>query len=84
LVIIENQIINEKFQDLLIDETRAFLFLAITMDDGSPQVTPVWFNTDGEHILINSLRGRTKDRNMRARPRVAVAIMDPTDPERYI
>lgn len=72
------------FQDLFADETKAFLFLATTMDDGSPQVTPVWFNTDGEHILINSAKGRTKDRNMRARPRVAVAIMAPENPYRYI
>ena len=76
--------IPEKFQDLFADETKAFLFLATTMDDGSPQVTPVWFNTDGEYILINSAKGRTKDRNMRARPRVAVAIMDPANPYRYI
>jgi PPOX class probable F420-dependent enzyme len=76
--------IPDKFEDLFADETKAFLFLATTMDDGSPQVTPVWFNTDGEHILINSAKGRTKDRNLRARPRVAVAIMDPANPYRYI
>ncbi|HBY09350.1 MAG TPA: PPOX class F420-dependent oxidoreductase [Chloroflexi bacterium] len=76
--------IPEKFQDLFADETKAFLFLATTMSDGSPQVTPVWFNTDGEHILINSAKGRTKDRNMRSHPRVAVAIADPANPYRYI
>jgi PPOX class probable F420-dependent enzyme len=76
--------IPEKFQDLLTDEAKAFLFLATTMADGSPQVTPVWFNTDGEYLLINSAKGRAKDRNMRARPRVAAAIMDPANPYRYI
>ena len=76
--------IPEKFQDLFTDEARAFLFLATTMADDAPQVTPIWFNTDGEHILINSAKGRTKDRNMRARPKVAVAIMDPKNPYRYI
>ena len=76
--------IPEKFQDLFTDEAKAFLFLATTMDDGSPQVTPVWFNTDGEYILINSAKGRVKDRNMLARPLVAVAIMDPANPYRYI
>ena len=76
--------IPEKFQNLLADETRAFLLLATTMDDGSPQVTPVWFNTDGEYILINSAKGRTKDRNMRARPQVAVVIMDFQDPYHYL
>ena len=76
--------IPDKFQDLFLDETQAFLFLATTMDDGSPQVTPIWFNTDGEYLLINSAKGRTKDRNMRARPKVAVAIMDPKNSYRYI
>ena len=76
--------IPENFQDLFADEAQAFLFLATTMADGSPQVTPIWFNTDGECILINSAKGRTKDRNMRARPKVAVAIMDPKNPYRYI
>jgi PPOX class probable F420-dependent enzyme len=76
--------IPEKFQDLFADETKAFLFLATTMADGSPQVTPIWFNNDGEYILINSAKGRIKDRNMRARPKVAVAIMDPQNSYRYI
>ena len=76
--------IPDAFQDLFTDQTRAFLFLATTMPDGTPQVTPVWFNTDGEHILINSARGRVKDRNMRARPAVAMAIIDPQDPYRYL
>lgn len=76
--------IPEKFQDLFFDETKAILFLATTMPDGSPQVTPIWFNTDGEYLLINSAKGRTKDRNMRARPKVAVAIMDPKNIYRYI
>ncbi len=76
--------IPQNFQDLLTDEAKAFLFLATTMADSSPQVTPVWFNHDGEYLLINSAKGRAKDRNMRARPRVAAAIMDPANPYRYI
>jgi PPOX class probable F420-dependent enzyme len=74
----------EKYLDLLKDETKAFLFLATTMLDGSPQVTPIWFNTDSEYILINTNEGRTKDRNMRARPKVAAVIQDPSTPYRYI
>jgi len=70
--------------DLLFDETKALAFLATSMPDGSPQVTPVWFNSDGEHILINSAHGRVKDRNMRARPQVAVTIMDLSSPYRYL
>jgi len=76
--------IPEKYHDLLKDEKRAFTYLATTMPNGSPQVTPVWFNTDGTHMLINSAKGRVKDRNMRARPRVALCIQDPADPYRYI
>ena len=70
--------------DLLEETTRAYGYLATTMPDGSPQVTPIWFNTDGNLILLNSARGRVKDRNMRARPQVAFLIADPRDPLRYL
>jgi len=76
--------IPENYQDLLEDETKAFACLATLMKDGSPQLTPLWFNTDGEHILINSAKGRVKDINMRRDPRVAIVITDPKDPYRYI
>jgi PPOX class probable F420-dependent enzyme len=70
--------------DLFADETRAFAFLATTMSDGSPQVTPVWFNIDGDDIMLNSAQGRVKDRNMRERPQIALSIVDPSNPYRYI
>jgi PPOX class probable F420-dependent enzyme len=76
--------IPNEYLDLLKDDTKAFLMLATLMPDGSPQVTPIWFNTDGTHILINSARGRVKDRNMRARPQVALVIQDPYNPYRYL
>jgi len=76
--------IPEDFRDLLADEKKAFVYLATTMADGSPQVTPVWFNTDEEHILVNTAQGRIKDRNMHARPRVALCIADPGNPYRYL
>ena len=75
--------ISEKYADLLKDDTRAFASLATLMKDGSPQLTPIWFNTDGKHILINSAVGRIKDINMRRDPRVALVIVDPKDPYRY-
>lgn len=74
----------ESHADLLNDKTKAFAFLATVMEDGSPQVTPVWFNTDGECIYINSAVGRVKDKNMRKNPQVALAIADPDDPYRYV
>ena len=76
--------IPERYQDLFKDETKAYLFLATIMDDGTPQVTPVWFNTDGEHILINTSVGRVKDRNIQARPDVALCILDLNEPYHYI
>jgi PPOX class probable F420-dependent enzyme len=67
-------------QDLLKDETRAYAYLATVMSDGTPQLTPLWFNVEGEHILINSAKGRIKDKNMRARPNIAILITDPKNP----
>ena len=78
------KLVPETYQDLLADETKAFAFLATLMPDGSPQVTPLWFNSDGEHLLINSAKGRIKDKNMRARPQIAVTLMDLEKPYRYI
>ena len=72
------------FLDLLDKDSRALLFLATIMPDGSPQVTPVWFDTDGEHILINTNEGRVKDKNMKARRKVAMSIQDPNDAHRYL
>jgi len=72
------------FLDLLKEETKALLYLATIMTDGSPQVSPVWCSTDGEHILINTNEGRTKDKNMKARPRVAMSIQDPKNQDRYL
>jgi PPOX class probable F420-dependent enzyme len=77
-------VIPDSFRDLLKDETRAFVYLATLMADGSPQVTPVWFNTDGDTILINSAEGRVKDKNMRLRPEVALCIQDPCNSYRYL
>jgi PPOX class probable F420-dependent enzyme len=76
--------IPETHQDLLTDEKKAFAYLGTLMKDGSPQVTPLWFNTEGDYILVNSVKGRIKDKNMRARPSVAVCISDPGNPYRYL
>jgi PPOX class probable F420-dependent enzyme len=54
------------------------------MPDGSPQVTPVWFDFDGSHVRINSAKGRVKDKNMRRNGQVALAIQDPDNPYRYL
>ncbi len=74
--------IPQQFQDLL--GKKAFASLATVMPDGTPQVTPVWFDFDGSHLRINSAKGRVKDRNMRRNPQVALAIQDPDNPYRYL
>jgi PPOX class probable F420-dependent enzyme len=74
--------IPEKYTDLF--TKPAFANLATVMPDGSPQVTPVWVDFDGSHILFNSALGRVKDKNVRRDPRVSVAIQDPGNPYRYL
>jgi PPOX class probable F420-dependent enzyme len=78
------RLIPDEYQDLLKDETKSFAFLATLMKDGSPQLTPVWFNTDDNYVLINSAMGRVKDRNMRRDARIALVILDPKNPYRYL
>jgi len=58
-------------------------FLATSMPDGSPQLTQTWVDTDGTHILVNSVRGHQKMRNIERDPRVALNIADPQTPSRY-
>jgi PPOX class probable F420-dependent enzyme len=76
--------IPQQYEDLIADETRAFAFLATLMSDGSPQVTPLWFNVKDQMIWINSVKGRTKDHNIRQNPFIALAIQDPKNPYRYL
>ena len=74
--------IPEAFKDLF--AKVAYANLATVMPDGSPQVTPVWFDYDGECLRINSAKGRIKDKNMRRNKRVAVSIQDPDNAYRYL
>ena len=74
--------IPENFLDLF--KKKAFGSLSTLMPDGSPQVTPVWVDFDGQHVIFNSAKGRQKDRNVRRDPRVAMAIIDPDNPYRYM
>ncbi|HVN64187.1 MAG TPA: PPOX class F420-dependent oxidoreductase [Candidatus Binataceae bacterium] len=75
--------IPEKYLDLLRDK-KAFAQIATVMPDGSPQVTPVWFDYADGRIRVNTARGRVKDRNMKVGTKVALSIMDPDNPYRYI
>jgi PPOX class probable F420-dependent enzyme len=75
-------VIPEKYRDLF--DKRAFASLATLMPNGRPQVTPVWVDFDGEHVVFNSAKGRQKDRNIRRDPHVSLAIIDPDNPYRYL
>ena len=74
--------IPEKYRDLF--TKRAFASLGTLMPDGRPQVTPVWVDFDGQHVIFNSAKGRQKDRNVRRDPRVSLALIDPENPYRYL
>jgi len=71
------------FKDVL-SAKKAFANLATINPDGTPQVTPVWFDWDGRHLRINSAKGRIKDKNLRRTPTVALSIQDPDNPYRYV
>lgn len=74
--------IPESHRDLF--SKRAFAHLGTVMSDGSPQVTPVWCDLDGNVIRVNTARGRVKDKNMRRNKKVALSILDPDNPYRYV
>ncbi len=65
-------------------EKRSFAHVATVDQDGTPQVTPVWVDVDGDYILINSQKGRKKDRNLRERGEVGISVQDPDNPYRYL
>ena len=76
-------VIPDAFLDLL-QEKKAFANLATIMPDGSPQVTPVWFDYVDGIIRVNTAKGRVKARNMKEGSPVALAIMDPDNAYRYL
>ena len=75
-------VIPESFLDLF--QKKAFAHLATLMPDGTPQVTPVWCEFENDHVVVNSAKGRRKDKNMRERPSVSLSIQDPDNPYRYL
>jgi PPOX class probable F420-dependent enzyme len=59
-------------------------YLATIMPDGSPQLTQVWVDTDGEHVIVNTVRGHQKMRNIERDDRVALTVSDPANPSQYL
>ena len=74
--------IPENYMDLF--RKPAFGVLTTLMPDGSPQTQPVWVDFENGEVIVNSALGRQKDKNMRRDPRVAVTLMDPDNPYRYL
>ena len=75
--------IPDDYLDLL-TEKKTFAHLATKSEDGSLQSTPVWVDFDGDHVIINTARGRLKDKNLSERPLTALSIHDPDNPYRYL
>ena len=64
-------------------EQPSICYIATLMPDGSPQLTQTWVDTDGKHVLINSVQGHQKVRNIERDARVAVTVTDPARTSRY-
>jgi PPOX class probable F420-dependent enzyme len=73
----------DNYLDLL-QQKKAFASLATIMPDGTPQVTPVWFDYHGGRVRVNTAKGRVKARNLKPGAAVALSIMDPDNPYRYL
>ena len=74
--------IPEKYQDLL--NSNALVTVATIGPKGEPQANPVWFGWDGQHVLISQTKGRQKYHNIQRNPRIALSIVDPANPYRYL
>ena len=72
----------EAYLDLF--KKRAFGMFATLMPDGQPQLTPVWCDVEDGKVVVNSARGRQKDRNVERDPRVTITVLDPDNPYRYL
>ena len=73
--------LDEKIRSLA--EAKNFAAVTTLMPDGTPQTTPLWIDTDGEHLLLNTEVHRQKYKNVERDPRVTVLLMDPTNPYEY-
>jgi PPOX class probable F420-dependent enzyme len=71
-----------KYRDIF--DKKTFASVGTVSADGAPQVTPVWCEFDGTHIVFNTARGRVKDKNLSRKPRVTIVAADPENPYRYV
>ncbi|MGF1472833.1 MAG: PPOX class F420-dependent oxidoreductase [Rubrobacteraceae bacterium] len=78
----ENYEIPEGYRDLL--ETTALIHVATIGPNGEPHSNPVWFDWDGEHLKFSQTKTRQKHKNVNRDPRIAVSLVDPENPYRYL
>ncbi len=77
-----SQQIPDSHRDLV--DGPVLVSIATTMPDGQPQMSVIWCNSDSTHVLINTVRGRQKEKNIERDPRVTLLAFDPDDPYRFI
>jgi PPOX class probable F420-dependent enzyme len=78
----QQPIIPESYEDLL--ESTALAHVATLGAEGEPQSNPVWFDWDGEHVKFSQTKTRQKYHNLQRDPRIALSIVDPENPYRYL
>ena len=71
-----------KYRDIF--DKKTFCYVATVNKDGTPQLTPVWCEFDGTHVVFNTARGRVKDVNLARNPKITLAAADPDNPYRYV
>ena len=71
-----------KYRDIF--DKKTFCYVATVSASGKPQVTPVWCEFDGTHVVFNTARGRVKDANLARNPKITLAASDPDNPYRYV
>ena len=74
--------LNDKQKSLLTDKN--FAYIGAISEDGAPQVTPVWIDYDGTHVIFNTEKSRAKTRNLEHDPRVSVSVSNAHNPYEYI
>jgi PPOX class probable F420-dependent enzyme len=77
-------LIPQAFADLLTRDKRAFANLAVVLADGTPHISPIWFDFKDGLFVISTARGRIKDKALHRHPHAALSILDPADPNRYL
>ena len=75
-------VIPESHADIL--GKKGFAHMATLGPHGEPQSSPVWYEWDGENLLISQTTGRQKYKNLQREPRLAVSITDPDNPYLYL